>query len=220
MPKFKLELALVELILTPSSPLNMSCLSSNPLLNWWQTPGVLQPSPLKGIVSRDSVRKTFMGRETCHPISNISDSIRLLNFEVSERLIWSRHFLILALHRKLLSEEFLSLASISMVTLEGIQDSTVLRTSSSMYEEWYKCILNTCNIYFPSGYSTDLMDFALDHSLLTYIPCNGAIFVPKVEKQFSTKAAWAQLSVKDVIIDGVNILWGNEKLANQYPNWL
>ena len=28
MSKFKLELALVELILTPSSPLNMSCLSS------------------------------------------------------------------------------------------------------------------------------------------------------------------------------------------------
>ena len=39
--KFKLELALVDLILTPSSPLNMSCLSSNPLLNGWQTPRVL-----------------------------------------------------------------------------------------------------------------------------------------------------------------------------------
>ena len=24
----------------------MSCLSSNPLLNWWQTPGVLQGEPL------------------------------------------------------------------------------------------------------------------------------------------------------------------------------
>ena len=32
--KFKLELTLVDLILTPSSPLNMPCLSSNPLLNW------------------------------------------------------------------------------------------------------------------------------------------------------------------------------------------
>ena len=85
--KFKLELALVDLILTPSLPLDMSCLSSNPLLNWWQTPGVLQPSPLKGIASRDSMRKTFKGRETCHSVSNISDSIRLLNFEVSERLV-------------------------------------------------------------------------------------------------------------------------------------
>ena len=83
-----------------------------PTANWWQTPGVLQPSPLKRISSRDSGQKTFKGRETCHPVSNISDSIRLLNFEVSERLIWSWHFLILALRRKLLSEEFLSLASI------------------------------------------------------------------------------------------------------------
>ena len=57
------------------------------------TPRVLQPSPLIGISPRDSVRKTFKGRETCQPVSNISDSIRLLNFEVSERLIWSRHFL-------------------------------------------------------------------------------------------------------------------------------
>ena len=40
-PKFKLELHHVDLILTPSLPLDMSCLSSNPLLNWWQTPGVL-----------------------------------------------------------------------------------------------------------------------------------------------------------------------------------
>ena len=34
LPKFKLELTRVDLILTPSSPLNMLCLSSNPLLNW------------------------------------------------------------------------------------------------------------------------------------------------------------------------------------------
>ena len=54
LPKFKLKLTLVDLILTPSSPLNMPCLSSNPLLNWWQTPRVLQPSPLKEIAYRDS----------------------------------------------------------------------------------------------------------------------------------------------------------------------
>ena len=41
LPMFTLELTLVDLILTPSSPLNMSCLSSNPLLNWRQTPRVL-----------------------------------------------------------------------------------------------------------------------------------------------------------------------------------
>jgi len=64
--------------------------------------------------------------------------------------------------------------------LGGIQDSNVLRTSSLMYEERYKRRLNTCSIYFPSGYSTDHMDFALDRSRLTDIPCNGAIFAPKV----------------------------------------
>ena len=62
-----------------------------------------------------------------------------------------------------------------MVTLEGIQDSTVLRTSSSMYEELYKRRLNTYSIYFPSGYSTDHMDFALDHNLLKDTRCNGFI---------------------------------------------
>ena len=56
------------------------------------TPRVLQPSPLIGISPQDSVRKTFKERETCQPVSNISDSIRLLNFGVSERLIWSQHF--------------------------------------------------------------------------------------------------------------------------------
>ena len=79
-------------------------------------------------------------------------------------------------------KNFLRWPSWSIVTLEEIQDSTVLRTSSSMYKEWYKCVPNTCNIYFTSGYSTDHMDFALDRSLLTDIPCNGAIFVPKVWK--------------------------------------
>jgi len=49
-----------------------------------------------------------------------------------------------------------------------------------MYEERYKRRLNSFNIYFPSGHSTYLMDFALDHSLLTDIPCNSAIFVHKV----------------------------------------
>jgi len=48
LPKFKLELTLVDLILTPSSPLNMSCLSSNLMLNWRQTPGVLQKRPAPG----------------------------------------------------------------------------------------------------------------------------------------------------------------------------
>jgi hypothetical protein len=40
--KFRLGLASIGLTLTSSSPLNLPCLSSNPLLNWWQTPRVLQ----------------------------------------------------------------------------------------------------------------------------------------------------------------------------------
>jgi hypothetical protein len=48
--KFKLGLIFINCILTSSSPLNLSCLSSNPLLNRWLTPGVLHyswwlPSP-------------------------------------------------------------------------------------------------------------------------------------------------------------------------------
>ena len=135
-----------------------------------------------GSASWDSVRKTSKGREACHLFSNISDSIRLLNFGVLERLIWSRHFLILVLRSKFCLKNFLRWPSWSIVTLGGIQDSNVLRTSSLMYEERYKRRLNTCSIYFPSGYSIDHMDFALDRSLLTDIPCNGAIFVPKVWK--------------------------------------
>jgi hypothetical protein len=33
------------LTLTSLSPLNLSCFSSNPLLNWWQTPRVLHSGP-------------------------------------------------------------------------------------------------------------------------------------------------------------------------------
>ena len=65
------------------------------------TPRVLQPSPLIGISPQDSVRMTFKGKEACHQLSNISDSLRLLNFGVSKRLIWSRHFLILVLCSKI-----------------------------------------------------------------------------------------------------------------------
>ena len=115
--KFKWWLLSIGLTLPSSSSLNMLCLSSNPLLNWWQTPGVLQPSPLKGIASRDSMRKTFKGRETCHSVSNISDSIRLLNFGASERLIWSWHFLILVLRSKFCLKNFLRWPSWSIVTL-------------------------------------------------------------------------------------------------------
>jgi hypothetical protein len=39
--KFRLGLISIGLTLASSSPLNLSCLSSNPLLNGWQTPGVL-----------------------------------------------------------------------------------------------------------------------------------------------------------------------------------
>ena len=63
--------------------------------------------PLIGISPRDLVRKTFKGREACHPLSNINDSLRLLNFGVSKRLIWSRHFLILALRSKFCLKIFL-----------------------------------------------------------------------------------------------------------------
>ena len=66
LPKFKLELTLVHLILTPSSPLNMSCLSSNPSLNWWQHLGCYSPPPLKE--SRPEIRCERLLREEKHGI--------------------------------------------------------------------------------------------------------------------------------------------------------
>jgi hypothetical protein len=70
--KFRLGLISIGLALTPSLPLYMSCLSSNPLLNWWQTPWVLQSSPLKRISSRDSGWKIFKGREESYPLPTLT----------------------------------------------------------------------------------------------------------------------------------------------------
>jgi hypothetical protein len=50
-----------------------SKLTIHPVANTWGVTAL--PSP------RDSVQKTFKGREACHPFSNISDSIRLLSSE-------------------------------------------------------------------------------------------------------------------------------------------
>jgi hypothetical protein len=48
------------------------------------TPGVLQPSPLKRILSRDSRRKTSREEKHVIFIPNISESIRLLRFGIKE----------------------------------------------------------------------------------------------------------------------------------------
>jgi len=201
------------LILTPSSPLNMSCLSSNPLLNGWQTPGVLQPSPLIGISPWDSVRKTFKGREACPPFSNISDSFMLLNFGVSERLIWSRHFLILALRSKFGLKNFLRWLPWSIVTLGGIQDGTTLRSRDTESTTENKLI--THNLYFPSEYSMDHVNFALDCKLLKTTHYNGSMFIHEVRKAVLYQVAWVQLFIRNENVDGVSILWGCEKPSNQ-----
>jgi hypothetical protein len=46
--KLNLELISINWILTSSSPLNLSCFSSNLLLTWWQTPRVLQCEVYEG----------------------------------------------------------------------------------------------------------------------------------------------------------------------------
>ena len=157
-----------------------------------------------GISPRDSVWKTFKGREACHPFSNISDSIRLLNFGVLERLIWSRHFLIFALCSKFYLKNFFHWLPSSILTLGGIQDSTSLRswdTASTMEHK-----LTTHNIYFPSEYSMDHVNFALVYKLLKathyMVPCS----FTKFKKQSSTKVAWVQPFIRDEITDGVSIL--------------
>ena len=156
------------------------------------------------------MRKTFKGREAHHPFSNISDSIRLLNFGASERLIWLRHFLILALRSKFCLKNFFHWLPWSIVTLGGIQDSTTLRSQDTESTTEHK--LTTHNIYFSSEYSVDHVNFAQDYKLLKATHYNGSMFIHKVKKQSSTKVAWVQLFIRDEITDGVNILCGCEKL--------
>ena len=94
LPTFKLELTLVDLILTPSSPLNMPCLSSNPLLNWWQTPGCYNPPPLKE--SRPEIQdERLLWKGDMLPVSNISDSFRLHSFKHQRDQIGRDNFLYL-----------------------------------------------------------------------------------------------------------------------------
>ena len=134
-----------------------------------------------GILPWDSEQKTFKGREECHPFSNIiSDSIRLLIFGVSERLIWSRHFLILALHSKFCLKNFLRWLPWSIVTLGGIQDSTILHSRDMESTTEHKLTIH--NVYFPSEYSMDHGNLSLDSKLLKITHYNGSMFIHKVWK--------------------------------------
>ena len=111
LPKFKLELALVELILTPSSPLNMSCLSSTHCLTGGKHLGCYSPPPLKE--SRPEIQDgRLLWKRDMLPVSNISDSFRLHSIEASEGPKWLRQLSILVRCIKFLLEEFPSLASI------------------------------------------------------------------------------------------------------------
>ena len=134
-----------------------------------------------GILPQDSVRKTFKRREAWHPFSNISDSIRLSNFRVLERLIWSRHFLILVLCSKFCLKNFLRWPSWSIVTLGGIQDSTILLSQDMESTTEHKPI--THNLYFPNEYSMDHVNFVLDCKLLKSTHYNGSKFIHKVWKE-------------------------------------
>ena len=133
-----------------------------------------------GISPRDLVQKTFKGREASHLFSNIRNSFKLLNFIISERLIWSRHFLILGLRSKFCLKIFLHWLPWSIVTLGGIHVSTALRSQDTESTMEHK--LTTHNIYFPSEYSMDHVNFALDCKLLKATHYNGSMFIHKVRK--------------------------------------
>ena len=148
---------------------------------------------------------TFKGREACHPFSNISDSIRLLNFGVSERLIWSRHFLILALHSKFWLKNFFHWLPWSIVTLGGIQDSTTLHSRDMESTMEHK--LTTHNIYFHSEYSMDHVNFALDYKLLKATHYNGSMFIHKV-----WKAVLYQSSLSTTFHKEWDYRWGKHPL--------
>ena len=147
------------------------------------------------------MRKTFKGREAWHLFSNISDSIWILNFRVSERLIWSRHFLILALRSEFCLKNFLCWLPWSIVTLGGIQNSTILH--SQYMESTMEHKLITHNLYFPSEYSMDHVNFALDCKLLKATHYNGSMFIHKV-----WKAVLYQSSLSTTFHKGWDHGWG------------
>ena len=155
-----------------------------------------------GISPRDSVWKTFKGREACQPFSNISDSIRLLNFGVSERLSWSRHFLILALRSKFCLKNFLRWRPWSIVTLGGFQDGTILLSWDTESTTKHKLIAH--NLYFPSEYSVDHVNFALDCKLQKATHYNGSMFIHKVQK-----VVLYQSSLSTTFHKGWYHRWGN-----------
>ena len=146
-----------------------------------------------------------MGREHVIYFSNISDSIRLLIFGVSERLIWSRHFLILSLHSEFCLKNFLHWLPWSIVTLGGIQDSTTLHSRDTESTTEHK--LTTHNIYFPSEYSMDHVNFALDCKLLKATHYNGSMFIHKVRK-----AVLYQSSLSTTFHKGWDHRWGKHSL--------
>ena len=80
MPKFKLEPALVELILTPSSPLNMSCLRSTHCLTGGKHLGCYNHEDEDDGPIQRSTQVPHPRVHQCiqwdHPVDNILGSIR------------------------------------------------------------------------------------------------------------------------------------------------
>ena len=81
------------------------------------------------------------------------------------------------------------------------------------YGEYNKLI--THNIYFPSEYSMDHVNFALDCKLLKATHYNGSMFIHKVQKAVLYQSSLSKTFHKDEITDGVSILRGCKKPTNQ-----
>ena len=93
----------------------------------------------------------------------------------------------------------------SIVTFGGIQDSTTLRSRDTESTTEHK--LTTLNIYFPSEYSMDHVNFALDRKLLKATHYNGFMFIHKV-----WKAVIYQSSLSTSFDKGWDHRWGKHPL--------
>jgi hypothetical protein len=136
--------------------------------------GCYGPPPLKEsrpeIQNGRSLRKRDMLSS-----SNIRYSIQLQSFNIGEQF-GQRHFLILTLHGKICLKNFLHWLPWSIVTLGGIQDSTV-RHSHCTEIIWSKSEPLT-SIRFFNGHNIGHMNPTLDWNYQKYTHWNDPMFPP------------------------------------------
>jgi hypothetical protein len=139
------------LTLTPSSPLNLSCLSSNPLLNCDKHLGCYSPPPLNE--SRPKIQGERLSREEKPEIHFPTSAVVLgyLASSIREANLVKTTFWYLIFIVNFCLKNFLHWIPWSIATLGGIQDNSVHHSWNTECTMENK--LTTHNIYFSSGHS-------------------------------------------------------------------